>query len=76
LNYFRRNFKLLVISDKELFVLAGTIDTYIYLLYIRNLIYVITIMIITNCVILMPLYWTGDVSGICNNSDADVVYLT
>mmetsp|Transcript_9021 Transcript_9021/g.6796 ORF Transcript_9021/g.6796 Transcript_9021/m.6796 type:complete len:125 (+) Transcript_9021:441-815(+) len=66
----------MVIRDKELFVLAGTIDTYLYLLFLRNVIYALTILTLTNSAVLLPLYWTGDVSGNCQNTDGDMIYLT
>ena len=52
--------KLLVISDKKLFVMSGNIDTYVYLLFIRNLVYFVTILCVLNCGILLPLYATGE----------------
>jgi hypothetical protein len=63
-----RLFKLLRISDKELFVLASEIDTYLYLLFLRNVIYLFTIMSIVDGAVLIPLYATGDVASECNNA--------
>ena len=58
-----RLIKLLRISDKELFVLSGDIDTYIYLLFLRNCVYFLTILTILDCSILLPLYATGTVAS-------------
>jgi hypothetical protein len=56
-----RLFKLLRISDKELFVLSGDIDTYIYLLFLRNCVYFMCVLGIVDCGSLIPLYATGNV---------------
>lgn len=58
-----RLLKLLKISDKELFVLASEIDTYLYLLFLRNVIYLLFILLIVDGAVLVPLYATGDVAG-------------
>jgi len=68
MNSFTRVLKLLHISDKELFVLGGDIDTYLYFLFLRNIIYLLAILVTLNCGVLMPLYYTGDVSNLCNNA--------
>lgn len=75
-----RLIKLLHISDKELFVLASEIDTYLYLLFLRNVIYLFAIMCLMDGAVLLPLYWTGDVASECNvpssNPTGGLVVLT
>ncbi len=62
-----RLLRLLKIADTDLFVLANDIDTYVYLLFSRNVIYLLTILCVIDCGVLIPLYITGDVSEQCNN---------
>ncbi len=75
----RRIIKLIGISDKELFVLSGDIDTYVYMLFVRNLIYFMMILCLINCSVLVPLYETGSVAKDCFNSPTNVnntIYLS
>lgn len=53
---------LMVISDKQLFVLTRDIDTYVYMLFLRNLIYFMLILCLINCSVLLPLYETGNIA--------------
>jgi hypothetical protein len=76
MNGLKRLFKLLRISDKELFVLSGDIDTYVYLLFLRNCVYFMTILGIIDCSILIPLYGTGDIAASCNNPQTNSIVLT
>lgn len=52
-------FKLMLISDKELYVLAGDIDTYIYLLFLRMAVYFMFALCIVNNGVLLPIYSNG-----------------
>lgn len=75
----QRIVKLLGISDKQLFVLSGDIDTYVYLLFLRNLIYFVTILAVLNCAVLLPLYATGQTADLCFNNPGNVnatIYLS
>jgi hypothetical protein len=67
MNGCKRFFKILSIDDKELFVLSGEIDTYIFMLFIKNMIYLVLIMFIVNAPILLPLFKTGKTADECNN---------
>ena len=68
--------KLLRISDKELFVLSGDIDTYIYLLFLRNCVYFMSILALIDCAILLPIYGTGTVALDCNKPQNGTIVLT
>lgn len=59
MNGFKRFWKLLFIADKEMFVLGGDVDTYLYLLFLRGGIYYMTILVTVNCAVLLPIYWDG-----------------
>jgi hypothetical protein len=49
-------FKLLFIPDKMLLALSGDIDTYIYLLFLRMMTYLMALFMVIDCTILLPLY--------------------
>lgn len=56
MNCLKRFFKVFVISETELYALAGDIDTYIYFLFLRMSCYLMLILMIVDCCILIPLY--------------------
>lgn len=62
MNGITRFFKLMFIKDRELFVLAGDIDTYIYLLFLKGCIYFMLILAIVDCGVLIPIYYNGTVN--------------
>jgi hypothetical protein len=51
----------------------------VYMLFLRNLIYFVSLLAVLNCGVLLPLYYTGDTETICYNDPANVnhtVYLS
>jgi len=74
-----RFFRILCVPDKSLFVLAGEIDTYVYMLFLRNIIYLVAILMVLNCGVLIPLYATGSTEENCYNNPGNhnkTIYLT
>lgn len=66
MNGFIKFCKLLVIKEKDLFVLSGDIDTYIYMLFLKYIIYLVAGLCVINMPILIHLYMTGDIATLCN----------
>jgi hypothetical protein len=60
INSVLRFFKLMFISNKNLFILAGNLDTYIYLLFLRIAVYYSFILMVVNCGVLLPIYANGN----------------
>ena len=67
MNSCKRFFKLMSIPDKHLFVMSGDIDTYVFLLFLRNVIYLLIVLCIINCPLLLGLYATGETVDECKN---------
>jgi Late exocytosis, associated with Golgi transport len=79
MNGLTRLLNLFAITEKKLFVLAGDIDTYVYLLFLRNTTVLIFILAVLNCGVLIPLYATGETASLCSNNEKNVnstIYLT
>lgn len=55
-----RFFTILFASDKDLFVMSGSLDTYCFLLYLRNMVALTLILLILNGGLMMPAYYLGD----------------
>lgn len=64
-----------MISEKELYALAGDIDTYIYMLFLRMSCYLMLVLMVVDCLILIPLYsmrgTTAD-TYVISNGEADL----
>ena len=79
MNGCKRFFAIWAVSEKNLFVMSGSLDTYCYLLYLRNVTFLVTLLLILNGGILFPLFFMGSTAEGCFNSpanEAGVVYLS
>ena len=56
MNCCKRLTKILVISDEKLLALAGDVDTYLYIIFLRMVTYLMIIFMIVDCSILLPIY--------------------
>jgi len=62
---------MLFIKDMELFVLAGDIDTYIYLLFLKIGVYFMFVLTVINVAILCPVYYMGKTDENYHSVDCD-----
>jgi len=79
MNGCKRFFAIWAISEKNLFVVSGSLDTYCYMLYLRNVTLLVCLLLVLNGGILFPLFYMGTTAEECFNSTANedaLVYLS